>query len=72
VVFCDSAAFDRLHRFIPFPKSKRNLDQCERWILHMYVHCNREHHQLNVDKFDGNYNMYVCSKVNDNRSTFLF
>ena len=38
----------------------------------MYVHCNREHHQLNVDKFDGNYNMYVCSKVNDNRSTFLF
>lgn len=40
--------------FIPFPKPKRNLDKCKRWIKS----CNREHHQLNVEKVDGNYNLY--------------
>ncbi|KAH3868928.1 zinc finger protein 423-like isoform X3 [Dreissena polymorpha] len=44
--------------FHPFPKPKRHLDRCLRWIKA----CGRPHDQLNVGKVDGNYNLYVCSK----------
>ena len=45
--------------FIPFPKPKRSLDKCRRWIKA----CCRPHDQLNVKKIDGNYHLYVCTKV---------
>ena len=46
-------------RFIPFPKPKKNLEKCKRWIKA----CGRPHEQLNVEMIDGNYHMFVCSKV---------
>lgn len=45
--------------FIPFPKPKRSLEKCKRWIKA----CGRPHDQLNVDKVNGNYNLFVCTKV---------
>ena len=45
--------------FVPFPKPKRNLEKCKRWIKA----CGRPHEQLSVDIVNGNYNLYVCSKV---------
>ena len=55
-------------KFIPFPKPKRNLEKCKRWIRA----CGRPHTQLNTSTVDGNYNMYVCSKVWQRFSIFIF
>ncbi|XP_060556838.1 uncharacterized protein LOC132717394 [Ruditapes philippinarum] len=57
----DSRFPDRLVgeiKFIPFPKPKRNRERCLRWNKA----CGRPHDQLNVEKIDGNYNLYVCTK----------
>ena len=53
--------------FIPFPKPKRNLEKCKRWIKA----CGRPHDQLNVNVIDGNYHMYVCMKLKHLVSTFF-
>jgi hypothetical protein len=45
--------------FHPFPKPKTQLQKCLRWIKA----CGRPHHQLNVDIVNGNYHLFVCSKV---------
>ncbi|KAL4229880.1 hypothetical protein ACF0H5_010271 [Mactra antiquata] len=55
--------------FFPFPKPKYRLETCRRWIKA----CGRPHHQLNVDKVSGNYNLYVCSKhFHDGQPTEAF
>ena len=43
--------------FIPFPKPKRSLEKCMRWIKA----CGRPHSQLNVNKI--NLSHYVCNQV---------
>ncbi|KAL3881638.1 hypothetical protein ACJMK2_028051 [Sinanodonta woodiana] len=45
-------------KFIPFPKPRRNLEKCKRWIKA----CGGPHDQLNVDTVDDNYHMFVCTK----------
>ena len=47
--------------FIPFPKPKRNFEKCKRWIKA----CGRPHDQLNETLIDGNYHMFVCTKVSN-------
>ncbi|XP_032427997.1 zinc finger protein 8-like isoform X2 [Xiphophorus hellerii] len=44
--------------FIPFPKPKRSLDKCKRWIKA----CGRPHTRLNETMINGNYHMFVCTK----------
>ena len=45
--------------FLPIPKPKRQLEKCKRWIKA----CGKSHEKLNVYTVDGNYSVYVCSKV---------
>ena len=45
------------YRFIPFPKPKRDLEKCKRWIKA----CGRPHDQLNIHRI--NKHKAVCSKV---------
>ncbi|XP_014909247.1 zinc finger protein 554-like isoform X1 [Poecilia latipinna] len=44
--------------FIPFPKPKRSLEKCKRWIKA----CGRPHNRLNETMINGNYHMFVCTK----------
>ncbi|WAQ96029.1 hypothetical protein MAR_028719 [Mya arenaria] len=44
--------------FLPFPKPKRNLNKCLRWIMA----CGRPQDQLNPEYVNGNYHLYVCTK----------
>ncbi|KAG1666509.1 RING finger protein 150 [Nymphon striatum] len=53
--------------FIPFPKPKRNLETCKRWIKA----CGRPHEQLNISVDDGNYHLYVCTKFSSSQDSVI-